>query len=183
MLRLSDNPPVRYPELRPLEEDLGRWSVAHVKSRQEKSFAHDLERAEVPYYLPLIEKRVRRRDNGKIRKTRIPLFPGYVAIGLPWEERDLAYKTHRLANMIPVEDQERFVQELKRIQRALESDARVELAPTFAVGQPVRVTTGPMMGLEGEVVQHKGETLFIIRVQMFKQAVRVELDEVYLEPL
>jgi len=183
MLKIADNPIARYPEFRSLEDDLGRWSVAHVKSRQDKSFAHDLAQAQIPYYLPLAEKRTRRRDNGKIRKSLMPLFPGYVAVALPWEEWDRAYETRRVANLIPVEDQEQFVQEIKRIERTLTSDVPVTLAPTYALGQPVRVKDGPMMGLEGEVVQHKGETMFIIRVHMFQQAVKVELDEVYLEAM
>lgn len=183
MLRIDDNPVARYPEFKPLEEDLGCWSVAHVKSRQEKAFAHDLVRAGIPYYMymPLVEKRTRRRDNNKIRKSLLPLFPGYIAIALPWDERDQAYKTHRLANMIPVEDQALFVKELDSIRQALESECRVELAPTFQPGQPVRVTDGPMLGMEGEVVQHRGETMFVIRVNMFQQAIKVELDETYLE--
>jgi hypothetical protein len=35
--------------------------------------------------------------------------------------------------------------------------------------------------MEGEVVQHRGETMFVIRVNMFQQAIKVELDETYLE--
>lgn len=181
MLRMSDNPEARYPADRALEEDLGRWSVAHVKSRQDKAFAHDLARAEISYYLPLIEKRIRRRDNGKIRKSLMPLFAGYVAVALPRAEWERAYATRRVAQMIPVEEQEQFVQELEQVRRALESDMRVGLAPAFEPGQPVRVISGPLMGLEGEVVHAKGETHFIIRVQMFQQAVRVEVDEACLE--
>jgi hypothetical protein len=129
MLRIDDNPVARYPEFKPLEEDLGCWSVAHVKSRQEKAFAHDLVRAGIPYYMymPLVEKRTRRRDNNKIRKSLLPLFPGYIAIALPWDERDQAYKTHRLANMIPVEDQALFVKELDSIRQALESKCALNL--------------------------------------------------------
>lgn len=181
MLRMADNPVARYPESRPLEQDLGSWAVAHVKSRQDKAFARDLARAGVPYYMPLVEKRTRRCDNNKLRKSLLPLFPGYIAVALPWEERDTAYRTHRLANLIPVEDQRLFVRELSAIRKALESDCRVELVPAFCPGQPVRVKAGPMLGMEGEVVDHRGQAVFVIRVQMFQQAIRVELNESYLE--
>jgi transcription antitermination factor NusG len=183
MLKLNDNPVCRYPEGRSLDDDLGRWTVAYVKSRQEKALASDLARRGVPYFLPMTEKRVRRRDNGKIRKSVIPLFPGYVSIALPGSEWNLAYGTHRVVRLIPVEEQAAFVRELRQVERLLEARAMIEPAPAFSPGQPVRVHSGPMMGLEGEVVRQQGETLFIIRVHLFQQAVKVELDEAYLEPL
>jgi transcriptional antiterminator RfaH len=181
MLRLKDNPIARYPEFRSLEDDLGLWTVAHVKSRQEKAFASDLARAGIPYFMPMVEKRNRRRDNGKVRKSLMPLFPGYVALALEREEWSRVYSKHRVANLIAVDDQNLFVRELAQIRRATESDLRVTLAPSFGVGQAVRVKSGPMMGLEGEVARAKGQTIFIIWVRMFGQAVRIELDELDLE--
>ncbi len=183
MLNLKDNPVCRYPEGRSLEEDLGSWTVAYVKSRQEKALASELAREGIPYFLPMTEKRVRRRDNGKIRKSIIPLFPGYVSLALPEPEWKRAYATHRVVRLIPVEEQASFVRELNQVERLLDLQAMIEPVPAFAPGQPVRVHAGPMMGLEGEVVRHHGETLFIVRVRLFQQSVKVELDEAYLEPL
>lgn len=84
-MRMDENPLPRYPEGRDLQADTGMWVVAHLKSRQEKAFAQDLMREGIPYYLPLVEKRTRRRDNGKWRKSILPLFPGYVAVAAPEE--------------------------------------------------------------------------------------------------
>lgn len=183
MLRVDENPLARYPEGRPLEADTGNWVVAHLKSRQEKAFAHDLVREGIPYYLPMVEKRTRRRDNGKLRKSILPLFPGYVAVAAPeglWEE---LYKRHRLSSLIPVTLQEEFTQELLKIHRVLASTEKVETAPLFSEGQRVRVKAGPLMGLEGEVVSYQGETMFLLRVSMFQQAVRVEIEDAYLEAI
>lgn len=183
MLRLTDNPISRYPKDRPLDEDLGRWAVAHVKSRQEKAFAADLFNADVPYYLPLIENRTRRRDNGKIRKSLLPLFPGYVSMVLDQKNKSRVYTTNRVVSIIPVVDQKQFVNELSQIQRAIDGDMRVTLQPAFTAGQPVRVKSGPMAGLEGEVAHSGRETIFVVWVHMFQRAVRVELDEADLEAL
>ncbi|MBN2711315.1 MAG: hypothetical protein JXR97_02635 [Planctomycetes bacterium] len=180
---MADNPTARFPDMRSLGEDCGAWCVAHLKSRQEKAFAHDLRQWGISYYMPLIEKRTRRSDNGKIRKSLLPLFPGYLAVAIPWQERECLYQTRRLANLLPVDDQEQFISELEGIRRALDSDVRVELAPNFELGQRVRVNSGPMLGLEGEVVQYRGETMFIIKVNMFQQAIRVELDEFCLDAI
>lgn len=181
MLRLADNPPRRFPEARSLAEDTGRWVVAHVKSRQEKAFAHDLQRRGISYYLPQAEKRVRRRDNGKWRKSWMPLFPGYVAVAPAAAERDELFGTRRLAGVLPVEDQAGFVAELGQVERVIAAGARLRPVAAFAPGERVCVTAGPLMGLHGEVLRQKNETAFIIRVHMFQRALSVELDELYLE--
>jgi len=181
MLRVHDNPAARYPGNRPLEADLGRWAVAHVKSRQEKAFAFDLTDSGISYYLPMVENRIRRRDNGKIRKSFLPLFPGYVALALDREQWSGLYSTRRVANIIAVDDQERFVRELAQVQRALDSEVPVALEPAFALGRPVRVKSGAMQGLVGEVLSVRGQNVFVIRVHMFQQAVRVTLDVADLE--
>ncbi|MCB2141394.1 transcription termination/antitermination NusG family protein [bacterium] len=131
MLRLTDNPISRYPKDRPLDEDLGRWAVAHIKSRQEKAFAADLFNADVPYYLPLIENRTRRRDNGKIRKSLLPLFPGYVAMALDQDTKSRIYATNRVVSIVQVADQRQFVDELLQVQRAIDGNMKVTLQPSF----------------------------------------------------
>lgn len=182
MLSLADHPLPRYPEARALEDDLGRWAVAQVRSRQEKSLARDLANAGIPYHLPMVQKLSRRRDNGKPRKSVLPLFPGYMAVAVAGEEhRQRLYGTARLARIIPVRDQTRFVRELGQVQRTLGSGIRVALAPAFTAGQWVRVRSGPLMGLEGEVASVRGHDVFVIWVRMFDQAVSVELDGLDLE--
>src|SRR5438552_1083192 len=52
------------------------WWVLHTKPRQEKSLARQLCDAEVPFYLPLIARRLRIR--GRTLTSHVPLFAGYV---------------------------------------------------------------------------------------------------------
>lgn len=183
MIRLDENPAARYPEDRALEDDIGDWVVAHLKSRQEKKFASDLMRAGIPYYLPLVEKRTRRRDNGKLRKSILPLFPGYVAVAAPEDRWSELFEYHRVANLIPVLDQDAFTRELSQVHTVLTSQQKVEVLPLFAEGQPVRVKAGPMMGVQGEVAEYRGNAIFLIRVRMFQLSVRVEIEDSYLEAI
>lgn len=178
---MKDNPIQRFPEGRPLADDLGLWAVAHLKSRQDKAFVRDLVTEGIPYYLPLLEKKTRRRDNKKIRKSTIPLFPGYIAFAAGPEKWEAIYSTHRVANLLEVTEQEVFVRELEQIEQVLTGDNHLELLPTFVEGQPVRVKCGPMEGMEGMIIQNRGQMRFVIQVQMFKQSVCVEIEEDYLE--
>ena len=86
MRRMSDNPPSRYPE-RPIADAEQPWFVAHVKPRMEKAVADDCVRKAIEYYLPMVTKVTRRKDNNKPRKSVLPLFPGYIVRG---EQRDVS---------------------------------------------------------------------------------------------
>jgi len=183
MLRQAENPPARYPPDRPLEADLGFWRVAQVKSRQEKAMAHELIRLNISYYLPLYEKRVRRRDNRKIRKTILPLFPGYIAFALPENNCSAIYGTNRVTKIIEVVEQMLFVKEMAQIRRTLEAGVPLALVSHLQAGQKVRISGGPLQGLEGEVLRQRGETRLLIRVHLFRQAVALDIDETYLEPM
>ena len=183
MFCLTDNPISRYPKDRPLDEDLGRWAVVHVRSRQEQAFAHDLFDWNVPYYFPMVLTRTRRRDNGKVRKSLLPLFPGYVAISMNQETKSRIYATNRIVSIIPVADQRQFVDELLQVQRAINGNMKVALQPSFTAAQPVRIRSGPLAGLKGEVAQCGCKMIFVVWVHMFQRAVRVELDEADIEAL
>jgi len=182
VLKTSDNPLQRYPEDRSIERDSGNWYVAHTKSRQEKALARDLTGLEIGYYLPMTEKRVRRRDNNKIRKSQIVLFPNYVSVAIYSDEAfEKIYATRRVVKIIPVTFQDQFVSDLQQVAQVLNAGSEVEFVHTFQPGEKVNIIDGPMMGLSGTVNRNKGKTSFVIRVEMFQQAVSVEVDEMYLE--
>ena len=67
MLKLSDNPPILYPEYETIEEIEGQWWVAKTKSRNEKALAQALLHMEIPYFLPLRQKVYKRR--GRVLKV------------------------------------------------------------------------------------------------------------------
>ncbi len=175
MLKISENPPQRWPECRALEDDVGKWWVVRVKPRNEKALAWELQRMGVSYYLPLMTKRTIRRDNGKPRKSIICLFPGYISIADYQERRAEIMRSGRVLRPIEVLDQERFVQELKSVRKALESALELELHPCLAAGHEVIITSGPMQGVQGAVAEFNQRRVYL-NVHMFNQAVTVAVD-------
>jgi len=167
---------IRWPPGRPLEDDVGWWRVAHVKPRNEKALAHDCEQMGVGYYLPLYEKRVRRRDNNKPRKSVLPLFSGY----LPFVDRegakDRIYRTNRVVRILNITDQETFVRELTQIWQLVTAGLQLGGVQSFTVGQKVRVSQGPLFGLVGIVQEIRNPLRLLLNVEAFQMAVSVELD-------
>jgi transcription antitermination factor NusG len=67
--------------------------------------------------------------------------------------------------------------EIESIRRAVASGLPVEPFDLLRPGEPVQVQTGPLAGIKGEVVYHKGKHRLLIRVSALNhQAVSVEVD-------
>ena len=76
MLKLSENPPIIWPEEMSIADFEGNWWVAHTKSRNEKALANQLVNSHVPYFLPMHWKVSKSR--GRTIRSLLPLFPGYL---------------------------------------------------------------------------------------------------------
>jgi transcription antitermination factor NusG len=180
MKRVQDNPPSRFPA-RPVAEARYPWWVAKVKPRQEKACAFDLLRGQIEYYLPLYTKVVRRRDNNKPRKSVLPLFPGYISFSQDVPEG--IYTGGRIVSIIEVRNQRRFIDEMTQVYLALEAGAKLEpLRESYDPGTRVRVRRGPMRGIEGSIVQVRGEHLLVLSVEQFGRA-SVTIDSSLVEPM
>src|SRR5262245_24712782 len=98
-------------------EDGRIWWVSHTRPRQEKALARKLLESGVPYYLPCDRRRVRVRS--RVVTSHVPLFSGYVFLRMMPEERNLVLGSNRVANLLPVSDQDRLLQDLRGVYRML----------------------------------------------------------------
>jgi transcription antitermination factor NusG len=183
MLRVAENPVPRFPIGRPLSQDMGSWWVARVKPRQDKALAWDLARLGVGYYLPMLTKRTRRRDNGKLRKSLVCAFPGYLSVTDYEERKAEILRTGRILNLIKVSGQEQFVRELEQIYQALSHSTELEVQPHLAVGRRVMIASGPMQGIEGIVTDLRRPRKVFLNVEIFNRAVMVMVSPEELVPL
>ncbi len=175
MTKMGDIP-VRYPDDRPLEEDLGDWGVLHVKPNCEKLVAGYLLNRNIAYYLPLHRKKSRVGYFKRFRITEEPLFRGYLCFALPKREHNLLYGSKKLVRIVEVDDQERFVKELQAVAKAVEAGNDLLVEPGLVPGKKVRVLSGPLEGTQGTIVKRRKERQLALSVHMFNQTVLVKLD-------
>ena len=181
MLKVSENPPVIWPQVDSICEFAGPWWVAHTKSRNEKALAHDLVGKQISYFLPM-SWRVRRKTHRTIRSL-LPLFTGYLFFCGRESERTELLRTNRVANIIEVTDQDQLVNELARIEQAIRVGAPLTPHQYIKTGQWCRIIAGPLLGLEGIVIQTKGTTRLVLQINMLGQAASVETDVDMIEPI
>jgi len=158
-----------------------RWHVLHTRARQEKAVARALTAAEIEHYLPLV-KHIRYRGRRK-RLVQEPLFASYLFLRGPNEAAYFAVSTKRIANVIKVADQQRFVCELEQIRRALYNGADLGPSRYLEVGRRVRVTAGPFRDIEGMIEDRARPDRLVLQIAALGRATSLEIDAGLLEPV
>ena len=92
------------------------------------------------------------------------------------QQRIELLRTNRVANMIEVKDQDKFVRELSEIERALSSGEVLKPHKYIEAGQRCRVIEGSLKGTEGIAISTRTGTRLVLQVDMLGQAASVEID-------
>jgi transcription antitermination factor NusG len=155
------------------------WYVAHTKPRCEKKLMQFCGRKNLAATLPTY--RSAHKYRGKTVVFQKPLFPGYVFIQMPREQRNTVLQSDHVANLLDVHDQELFARQLHEVMLALETDLEIRLAPTIGEGARVKIKSGPLRGTEGWVEKRYGMNIVLLRLDFIGQAAAVKLDATDLE--
>lgn len=158
-----------------------RWVVVHTRPRCEKKLAEFTRLQRIPAYLPLQTRQ--HRYGARERAFTAPLFAGYVFCVADAPARRLLQQNRHTANLLDVHDQHQLVDQLRQIRAALQLGHLVEVMPYLERGHRVRVTAGPLRGVEGIVQRIKGRTRIVLNVDMIREAVVVEVDSAVLGPV
>jgi transcription antitermination factor NusG len=150
------------------------WTVAHTRSRQEKSLARHLEPLGIGFYLPQREKRVRR--SGRQFVSYLPLFPGDVFLRPDAEARTAVFRSGFVVRLLEVRDQDLLHGELRQLRRLQEAGASmVPFAPLVA-GDVVMVDDGPFRGCRGRVLREQSGLRLVVSISVLRQSVAIEFD-------
>jgi transcription antitermination factor NusG len=158
-----------------LDCEFSRWWVLHVRPRAEKSLARRLLGRNIPFFLPVFEKR--QRIQRRLVTSYLPLFPGYLFVQTDDGALQAAAQTNLVANTIRVEDQQRLAQGLERIHDLIQSGAPLAPEPRLEPGMAAEITSGSLAGLRGTVVRRGGSTRLVIELNFLQQGASVEVEE------
>ena len=160
----------------------GRWVAFYTLSRREKDLMRKLQAAGVPFYAPMVRRRLH-SPGGRVRASYVPLFPGYVFSLVDDEQRRTALATNTVARWIPIVDERMLVDDLRAIKRLIDTEKPLTPEARIEPGQLVRVRTGALRGLEGTVVKRRGAERLVVAVRFLNQGASIELEDVDLERL
>ncbi len=165
-----------------IPDDLsGCWCVAHTKPRQEKRLADDLHKRGVFHYLPLSLRVTRSKNTGRISRSQVPVFPGYLFYVRQEDLWNEALMTNRIVSTLAVSNQAEFVGQLRQIHRMLDTGAEFQRGNLFKVGEWAKIVGGPLMGLEGIVRRRLSRLRLGLNVRMLGQSISVDVADDVLE--
>ena len=156
------------------------WWVAHLRSRQEKVLARHLRERNVPFYLPQMEKRVRRA--GRTFVSYLPLFSGYVFFRGGRDERLQALRSPVVVNVLEPKDQAEIGAELRQLHQLQLTEARLVPHPFVSPGDTVLITEGVFEGYRGVVVKESGVARLVVSVSFIRQSVALDIDREFIRP-
>ena len=160
-----------------------KWFALQVRTRWESSTSVLLEGKGYRTLLPTYK--VRRGWNGKSREVSAPLFPGYVFCQFDPQKRLPVLVTPGVKSVVSsgrvplaVDDAE-----VAAIHTVVASGCQAEPWPYLEVGQRIRIESDSLRGLEGILIQFKGNHRIVISVSLLRRSVALEIDRWAVSPL
>jgi transcription antitermination factor NusG len=156
------------------------WYALQVRSRKEGYVASQIMGQGYECLLPTY-KSVRKWSD-RVKEVEQPLFPGYLFCRFDFQNRRPVITTPGVLQIvgygrtaISVSDEE-----IQSLQLAVSSGMPKQPWPFLEVGQRVRVNYGTLSGLEGILVNVKGNQRVILSVTLLQRSVAMEVETSWL---
>lgn len=135
-----------------------KWLAVYSRPRWEKKVTQLLKEKGFECYCPL--NKVRRKWSDRVKLVEEPLFKSYVFVKVTDEDRTAVRMTRGVVNFVYWDGKPAVIREkeINAIKRFLDEHENVEVHPAnLETRQRVKITSGPLMDQEGEVLelQHK----------------------------
>lgn len=137
-----------------------RWYAIYTRPRWEKKVNALLASKGIESYCPL--NRVRRKWSDRIKLVEEPLFKSYVFVRIEEEARTAVRMCEGVVNFVYWDGKPALVKdrEIQQIRKFLDEHEDVQALRTdFSPDERVRITGGPMMDREGQVLEVKHKTV------------------------
>ncbi len=158
----------------PAEKKL--WHVIYVKARHEKRVHADLLEKKIESYLPL--KKEMHQWSDRKRWIEVPLFSSYVFVRVLPEEFNRVYLVPGFVKFVATAGKpgvipDRQIEDIRRVVDYFATD--IEVLEGNYEGSEAEVTSGPLTGLKGEVVELVNGKTFVIRVEGLDKLLNVKV--------
>src|SRR5271154_2910630 len=159
-----------------LTPDLFPWFALQVRTRYEAGVADQLSRQGYEQFLPLYK--LRKRWSDRIKEVNSPLFPGYLFCRFNPQDRLPILKTPGVIQIVGFNNGPAAVDEaeIHSIQTLVAAGVPHQPWPFLAAGDRVRIESGPLLGLEGILIDVKRSHRLVLSVTLLQRSVAVEID-------
>ena len=154
------------------------WFAVHVKSRHELKVSERLQEAGVEVFSPVVERLSRWKDRKKI--IHFPLFPCYLFVHVTGDYNDklTVLKVKGVLRFLgsPSGEPEPIPEDqILSLKKAVEGKVSIDPYPYLQEGQRVRIKRGPLIGVEGILVERAGQHKLILSVDILCQSTSMSI--------
>lgn len=154
------------------------WHAIYVNSRSEKKIGETLISKNIDAYVPLAKTMRQWSDRKKF--VEFPLLNGYVFVKISQLERDKVLQTKGVVNFVRSEGKIAVIREdeIKRLKQLVELGYQLEVENinrTYKEGDKIKISSGALKGIEGFVVESKGNRQIEVLLESIGQCIRVRL--------
>nr|WP_295873274.1 UpxY family transcription antiterminator [uncultured Chitinophaga sp.] len=154
-----------------------QWYVLYTRPKFEKKICREIAYLKCEHYCP--QRVVARQWSDRIKKVEEPLFSGYVFVKADARARYDMLKIPGVVKFVSNEGTHATisVSEINRIRLIETCPGHVQREDYYTPGDLVMVRNGVFEGMKGILVRLLGgESRFLIRLPILKQAISVEID-------
>lgn len=152
------------------------WLVLRTRSHHEKIVECGLQQKQINAYLP--KHRVVRRWKDRRTVLEMPLFPGYVFVQPRVDQfENIRYLRGSCGFVVQGNSPAAMPEkDLEAVKILVGSGVDLAVDPKLVPGLRVEVTSGPFMGIQGELVRIKSQDRLVINAYLINSSVSVEVD-------
>ncbi len=162
----------------PISKQPYLWYAVYTKSRAEKKVHSALVDRGIECYLPLVK--VRKQWSDRVKMIEEPLLRGYIfvrvsnkeiynALGVPGAIRYVSFEGK------PAVIPDVQINDLKAFMQCPQCDIEIT-TDHIKRGDIVQITTGPLAGVSGEVVEIKGSKRILLRFGSLGYCIHAQLE-------
>ena len=167
-----------------MTQNLAKWYAIHTRSHFEQKVFDGFRSKSIETFLPKAQVMSRRKDRRK--KILVPLLPGYVFVQydlnpeLYWD----IVKTVGVVRMVGFEGKPTPArdEEIQSLMIMNGTDRTVHNQAFMKRGDTVMIMEGPLKGLVGFYVRHKGQSeKVVVNIELLHRSLAVEIEDWALE--
>jgi transcriptional antiterminator RfaH len=161
-----------------------KWYAIYTNPRAEKLVYARLLEIGVETFLPL-QKTIRQWSDRK-KLVEKPLLSSYVFVKVIPKEFPAVYKTIGVVKFISFEGHPVAIpqNQIDNLKLLINSDAEIEVtSDKLAKGDNVKVVTGSLIGLTGELVSFGGKKRVVVRIDKLDQNIVVTIPVTFLKKI
>lgn len=158
-----------------LGEDL-KWYAVYTAPRAEKLVKNRLEEKKIETYLPLIT--VRKQWSDRKKWVEVPLFNSYLFVKTDLGNYFQILNTSGLIKFICFENKPAPIptEQIHLVRMLLSSYSDIEVQESIPEpGQKIEVIAGPLLGMKGELISHKGKKLVAVQIEQLGYSVLINM--------